>query len=53
MTGARFVDVEVRRPDLRTAFPRRFAARLKGQTVERLDRRAKYLLAVCRQATPC
>ena len=46
MTGARFVDVEVRRPDLRTAFPRRFAARLKGQTVERLDRRAKYLLAV-------
>jgi formamidopyrimidine-DNA glycosylase len=46
MTGARFVEVEVRRPDLRTAFPRRFAARLKGQTVVRLDRRAKYLLAV-------
>ena len=46
MTGARFVDVELRRPDLRTAFPRRFAARLKGQTVVRLDRRAKYLLAV-------
>ena len=46
MAGARFLGVEVRRPDLRTAFPRRFAARLKGQTVERLDRRAKYLLAV-------
>jgi formamidopyrimidine-DNA glycosylase len=46
MAGARFVDVELRRPDLRTPFPRRFAARLKGQTVVRLDRRAKYLLAV-------
>jgi formamidopyrimidine-DNA glycosylase len=46
MTGARFVDVLVRRPDSRTAFPRRFGARLKGQTVARLDRRAKYLLAV-------
>jgi formamidopyrimidine-DNA glycosylase len=46
MAGARFVDVVVRRPDLRTVFPRRFAARLKGQTVVRLDRRAKYLLAV-------
>ena len=46
MQGARFVRVELRRPDLRTAFPRRFAARLKGQTVVRLDRRAKYLLAV-------
>jgi len=45
MTGARFVDVVVRRPDLRTAFPRRFAARLKGRTLLRLDRRAKYLLA--------
>ena len=46
MTGARFVRVELRRPDLRTAFPRRFADRLRGRTVERLDRRAKYLLAV-------
>jgi formamidopyrimidine-DNA glycosylase len=45
MKGARFVGVELRRPDLRTAFPRRFAARLTGQTVVRLDRRAKYLLA--------
>jgi len=45
MKGARFVGVVLRRPDLRTAFPRRFAARLKGQTVVRLDRRAKYLLA--------
>jgi formamidopyrimidine-DNA glycosylase len=45
MKGARFVGVVLRRPDLRTAFPRRFAARLKGRTVVRVDRRAKYLLA--------
>ena len=46
MEGARFVRVVLRRADLRTAFPRRFAARLKGRTVLRLERRAKYLLAV-------
>ena len=46
MEGARFVRVLLRRADLRTAFPPRFAARLKGRTVLRLDRRAKYLLAV-------
>jgi formamidopyrimidine-DNA glycosylase len=45
MNGAQFDDVVLRRPDLRAAFPRRFAARLKRQTVVRLDRRAKYLLA--------
>jgi formamidopyrimidine-DNA glycosylase len=37
--------VEVRRPDLRDPFPRRFRARLVGQTVEAFGRRAKYLLA--------
>src|SRR5262245_10620720 len=41
----RIDDVEVRRPDLRDPFPRRFRARLVGQTVEALRRRAKYLLA--------
>jgi formamidopyrimidine-DNA glycosylase len=41
----RIADVEVRRPDLRTKFPRRFRERLIGQTVQSLDRRAKYLLA--------
>ena len=44
-TRARIVDVEVRRPDLRAPFPRRFRARLTGQTVVSLERRAKYLLA--------
>jgi formamidopyrimidine-DNA glycosylase len=46
MTGARFLDVLLRRRDLRSPFPPRFAARLKGRTVQRLDRRAKYLLAI-------
>ena len=45
MTGARIEKVELRRPDLRAPFPRRFCARLEGLTVTRLDRRAKYLLA--------
>ena len=45
MAGARIERVDVRRPDLRAPFPRRFRARLEGRTVQRLDRRAKYLLA--------
>jgi formamidopyrimidine-DNA glycosylase len=45
MTGARFTRVALRRPDLRVPFPRRFAARLTGQTVLALTRRAKYLVA--------
>lgn len=44
MTGACFTRVEVRRPDLRAPFPRRFAARLTGQAVLAVERRAKYLL---------
>jgi len=36
--------VELRRPDLRRPFPRHFAKRLNGQTVLRLERRAKYLV---------
>jgi len=45
MEGAHFLAVEARRPDLRFPLPRDFAARLKGQTVRGLGRRAKYLLA--------
>ena len=45
MSLARFEDVVVRRPDLRVPFPRRFRARLVGQTVLALRRRAKYLVA--------
>ena len=45
LTQASIADVDVRRPDLRVPFPRRFRARLVGQTVLSLSRRAKYLLA--------
>lgn len=45
MTGKRFIRVEQRRRDLRFPFPDRFATRLQGCCVERLERRAKYLLA--------
>jgi formamidopyrimidine-DNA glycosylase len=44
MEGARFQKVEARRPDLRWPLPKNFAARLSGQTVDGLGRRAKYLL---------
>ena len=37
--------MEQRRADLRFPFPANFAKRLKGRTVERLERRAKYLMA--------
>ncbi|MGF1464392.1 MAG: bifunctional DNA-formamidopyrimidine glycosylase/DNA-(apurinic or apyrimidinic site) lyase [Maricaulaceae bacterium] len=43
--GARLIRVEARRPDLRFPFPDRFADRLTGTRIERLERRAKYLLA--------
>src|SRR3984885_11568443 len=45
LEGHRFLKVETRRGDLRKPFPRRFAARLEGHKVEKLWRRAKYLLA--------
>jgi formamidopyrimidine-DNA glycosylase len=45
MEGARFLRVEARRPDLRVPFPTDFVARLTGQTVTGLGRRAKYLTA--------
>jgi formamidopyrimidine-DNA glycosylase len=45
MQGARIVQVEARRPDLRQPLPRDFVKRLKGQTVTAISRRAKYLTA--------
>lgn len=44
MEGARFRAVELRRPGLRFPFPDGFVQHLVGQRVERLERRAKYLL---------
>jgi formamidopyrimidine-DNA glycosylase len=45
LTHQQIAYVELRRPDLRSPFPRRFRARLEGQTVDSLTRRAKYLVA--------
>ena len=45
LAGQRLSRVEARRPDLRFPFPDGFVQRLTGATLERLDRRAKYLLA--------
>ena len=45
LEGALIEKAELRRPDLRFPFPRRFAARLKGRRFTALRRRAKYLLA--------
>lgn len=44
LAGARLTRVRQNRPDLRFPFPDRFVERLEGATVQRLDRRAKYLL---------
>lgn len=44
MVGHRLLRVEARRPDLRVPLPKNFAKRLQGLRVERIDRRAKYIL---------
>jgi formamidopyrimidine-DNA glycosylase len=45
MEGSKIVRAEVRRKNLRFPFQKDFIARLEGQTVTGLGRRAKYLLA--------
>jgi formamidopyrimidine-DNA glycosylase len=45
MEGATILRAEIRRKDLRYPFQKDFVARLEGQTVTGLGRRAKYLLA--------
>ena len=45
MEGAKIKKAEVRRKDLRFPFQKDFVARLEGQTVTGLGRRAKYLMA--------
>jgi formamidopyrimidine-DNA glycosylase len=45
MEGARIEAVTVNRPNLRSAFPPDFGARLEGRKVRSLERRGKYLLA--------
>lgn len=45
MTGQRIARADIRREGLRWPFPKNMADRLVGQSVERLRRRAKYILA--------
>ncbi len=45
LEGRRIAAVELRRKDLRFAFPKGFAKRLTGKRVTALRRRAKYILA--------
>jgi formamidopyrimidine-DNA glycosylase len=45
MTGAKIVNADIRRPDLRWPFPVEMKSRLVGQTVKQLRRRSKYILA--------
>jgi formamidopyrimidine-DNA glycosylase len=51
MEGQAIAGVRVMRPDLRIPFPERFAERLAGRTVERVGRRAKYLVFACDDGT--
>jgi formamidopyrimidine-DNA glycosylase len=45
LAGRRLARVLARRPDLRIPLPKRFSERLTGRRVEKLTRRAKYILA--------
>jgi len=45
LEGCRLARVEARRPDLRFPLPENFVQVLTGARIERLERRAKYLLA--------
>src|SRR5689334_24318457 len=45
MEGAKILHAEARRKDLRFPFQKDFVARLTGQTVTGLGRRAKYFMA--------
>jgi formamidopyrimidine-DNA glycosylase len=45
MEGCVLTHAETRRGDLRIPFPKNFEARLRGRKVEKLRRRAKYILA--------
>lgn len=51
ITGRRIVDIVVREPRLRWPVPRDLRKRLAGRTVDRVRRRAKYLLLDCGDGT--
>jgi len=45
LVGQTIASAEIRRANLRFPFPDNFAQKLTGRTIERLERRAKYILA--------
>lgn len=45
LVGQKIAKAEIRRPNLRFPFPDNFTDKLVGRTIERLERRAKYILA--------
>ena len=45
MEGRRIDRIDVNRPDLRFPFPERFKARVEGARIERMGRRAKFLVS--------
>ena len=47
LKGQKITRVELRRANLRFAFPPDFATKLQGATVQNLTRRAKYILIEC------
>jgi formamidopyrimidine-DNA glycosylase len=47
LLGRQFARIELRRKDLRFAFPEGMAEMMQGATVEALERRAKYILVHC------
>ncbi len=51
LLGQRIMDAVIRTPHLRWAIPRQLPIILRGQTIRRLHRRAKYLLIECDSGT--
>lgn len=47
LAGRRFCEVTLNRADLRTALPKGLKAALEGKRIERVGRRAKYILVYC------
>ena len=47
LAGRRFREVTLNRPDLRTPMPKGLKSRLEGKRLERVGRRAKYILIYC------
>jgi formamidopyrimidine-DNA glycosylase len=47
LNGQRIAAITLRRKDLRVPFPKDLQARIEGRRIERLSRRAKYLLLEC------